>query len=67
VVPTFEDLAVSQAIIRKLLPDGTIQEVSSTALRRGDQVKVIAGDMIPAGGEVIKGVASVDESAKKLL
>jgi K+-transporting ATPase ATPase B chain len=48
---------------RKLLPDGSIQEVSSTALRRGDQVKVVAGDVIPADGEVIKGVASVDESA----
>jgi potassium-transporting ATPase ATP-binding subunit len=53
----------SDTSARKLLPDGTIQEVSSTALRRGDQVKVIAGDMIPADGEVIKGVASVDESA----
>jgi potassium-transporting ATPase ATP-binding subunit len=53
----------SEAIARKLLPDGTIQEISSTELRRGDQVKVIAGDMIPADGEVIKGVASVDESA----
>ncbi|MGV0023445.1 potassium-transporting ATPase subunit KdpB [Phormidesmis priestleyi ANT.L61.2] len=53
----------SDTIARKLLPDGSIQEVSSTELRRGDQVKVVAGDMIPADGEVIKGVASVDESA----
>jgi potassium-transporting ATPase ATP-binding subunit len=53
----------SDTMARKLLPDGTIQEISSTELRRGDQVKVIAGDMIPADGEVIKGVASVDESA----
>jgi potassium-transporting ATPase ATP-binding subunit len=53
----------SDTMARKLLPDGTIQEVSSTELRRGDQVKVVAGDMIPADGEVIKGVASVDESA----
>ncbi|MCC3436353.1 MAG: K(+)-transporting ATPase subunit B [Oscillatoriales cyanobacterium] len=48
---------------RKLLPDGSIQEVSSTSLRRGDQIKVIAGDVIPSDGEVIAGVASVDESA----
>ncbi|BFM39290.1 potassium-transporting ATPase subunit KdpB [Synechocystis sp. LKSZ1] len=48
---------------RKLLADGTIQEVSSTALRQGDQVKVVAGDLIPADGEVIQGIASVDESA----
>ncbi|MCV3212026.1 potassium-transporting ATPase subunit KdpB [Plectonema radiosum NIES-515] len=48
---------------RKMLPDGTIQEVNSTELRRGDQVKVSAGEMIPADGEVIQGIGSVDESA----
>ena len=48
---------------RKLLPDGSIQEVSSTSLRRGDQIKAIAGDVIPSDGEVIAGIASVDESA----
>jgi potassium-transporting ATPase ATP-binding subunit len=53
----------SDTIARKLLPDGSMQEISSTDLRRGDRVKVIAGDMIPADGEVLKGVASVDESA----
>jgi K+-transporting ATPase ATPase B chain len=53
----------SDTIARKLLPDGSIQEVSSTTLHQGDQVKVIAGDIIPADGEVIAGVASVDESA----
>jgi K+-transporting ATPase ATPase B chain len=53
----------ADTIARKLLPDGSLQEVSSTSLRRGDQIKVIAGDIIPADGEVIAGVASVDESA----
>ncbi|MGI0484899.1 potassium-transporting ATPase subunit KdpB [Pantanalinema rosaneae CENA516] len=53
----------SDTIARKLLPDGTIQDVNSTELRRGDQVKVIAGDVIPADGEVIQGIGSVDESA----
>ena len=48
---------------RKVLPDESIEEVSSTSLRRGDLIKVIAGDLIPADGEVIGGVASVDESA----
>jgi K+-transporting ATPase ATPase B chain len=47
----------------KVLPDGQTQQVSSTALRRGDLVRVVAGDMIPADGEVIEGIASVDESA----
>jgi len=53
----------SETIARQLLPDGSIQEVPSTTLRQGDRVKVIAGDIIPADGEVIAGVASVDESA----
>ncbi len=53
----------SDTIARKILPDGTVQEVNSTALRRGDQVRVVAGDMIPADGEVIQGIGSVDESA----
>jgi potassium-transporting ATPase ATP-binding subunit len=37
--------------------------VPSTALRRGDQVNVIAGEVVPADGEVMFGMASVDESA----
>jgi K+-transporting ATPase ATPase B chain len=53
----------SDTIAKKVLPDGSIQEVSSTALRQGDVVQVIAGDVIPADGEVVQGVASVDESA----
>ncbi|MBD3886577.1 potassium-transporting ATPase subunit KdpB [Phormidium tenue FACHB-886] len=53
----------TDTVARKLLPDGSIQEVNSTELRRGDQVKVVAGDMIPADGEVIQGIGSVDESA----
>ncbi|MEK5405551.1 potassium-transporting ATPase subunit KdpB [Paenibacillus sp. FSL W8-0439] len=40
-----------------------IQVVSSTALRRGDLVIVSQGEMIPSDGEVIEGLASVDESA----
>jgi len=53
----------SDITARKMLPDGSIQESNSTGLHRGDQVKVIAGDMIPADGEVIRGLGSVDESA----
>ena len=39
------------------------ESVPGTTLRRGDVVLVEAGDMIPADGEVIEGVASVNESA----
>ncbi|AOZ73142.1 potassium-transporting ATPase subunit B [Boudabousia tangfeifanii] len=45
------------------LPDGTFEEVSSTDLRKGDIVRVVAGEQIPADGDVIAGAASVDESA----
>lgn len=53
----------SEITARKLLPNGSTEEVSSTQLHRGDMVKVVAGDVIPSDGEVIAGVASVDESA----
>ena len=49
-------------IAHRLL-NGSTEEVSSTELRKGDRVKVSAGEMIPADGEVLEGVASVDESA----
>ncbi|WP_407935928.1 potassium-transporting ATPase subunit KdpB [Cupriavidus necator] len=42
---------------------GATETRAATALRRGDVVLVEAGDMIPGDGEVIDGVASVDESA----
>ncbi|TAF57833.1 MAG: K(+)-transporting ATPase subunit B [Oscillatoriales cyanobacterium] len=53
----------SDTMARKVLPDGSTQSVPSTALRRGEQVKVIAGEIIPVDGEVVSGIASVDESA----
>jgi K+-transporting ATPase ATPase B chain len=42
---------------------GKEEVVSATLLRKGDAVKVAAGELIPADGDVIKGAASVDESA----
>ncbi|MGE4231775.1 MAG: potassium-transporting ATPase subunit KdpB [Bacteriovoracia bacterium] len=39
------------------------EKVYSTDLKVGDQVRVRAGEVIPVDGEVVKGVASVDESA----
>ena len=43
--------------------DGKIESVSSSTLRAGDVVLVAAGEFIPGDGEVVEGVASVDESA----
>jgi K+-transporting ATPase ATPase B chain len=55
--------AKSETTAYKLLPSGQTEEVPSSHLRVGDKVRVIAGQMIPGDGEVIEGVASVDESA----
>lgn len=43
--------------------DGNETIVSSSELKKGDVVMVVAGEVIPGDGEVIEGIASVDESA----
>lgn len=48
---------------RLLKEDGSETIVSSSELRKGDVVMVSAGEIIPGDGEVIEGIASVDESA----
>ena len=47
----------------RLLPGGQRETVNASSLRSGDIVRVEAGQMIPGDGEIVKGVASVDESA----
>ena len=47
----------------RLLRDNREQLVQSSDLRKGDTVVCTAGDIIPADGDVIDGIASVDESA----
>lgn len=47
----------------KVVEGGDIKVIPSTELRKGDIVVVSAGEMIPGDGEVIAGLASVDESA----
>ncbi len=44
-------------------PEGKGDEIPATDLKRGDVVLVVAGQMIPADGEILEGIASVDESA----
>lgn len=53
----------SDTIAKLLQKDSYIKEVSSTQLRKGDIVRVDAGDIIPSDGEIIEGLASIDESA----
>jgi K+-transporting ATPase ATPase B chain len=50
-------------LARRRSPDGTLHEVPAPELQRGDVVVVAAGEIIPADGEIIEGVGSVDESA----
>ena len=47
----------------KRIVDGKIQNVSSSQLKKGDVFECEAGDIIPSDGEIIEGLASIDESA----
>ncbi len=47
----------------KRIVNGKIQHVSSSQLKKGDVFECEAGDVIPSDGEIIEGLASIDESA----
>ncbi|MHB8433566.1 MAG: potassium-transporting ATPase subunit KdpB [Candidatus Tyrphobacter sp.] len=47
----------------KLDEQGTVTRIPAPALRKGDLVRVEAGELVPADGDVIRGAATVDESA----
>ncbi|MEV5000322.1 potassium-transporting ATPase subunit KdpB [Nocardioides sp. LML1-1-1.1] len=55
--------AKTDTTARRRNPDGTLEPVPATTLRIGDEVVVEAGEVIPGDGDVVDGVASVDESA----
>ncbi len=55
--------ARAETIANRLLPNGRTEQVPSSKLRSCDMVMVSAGELIPSDGEIIEGVASVDESA----
>ena len=55
--------AKSETTAVRIKGDGTTEDVPSSHLRSGDLCLIVAGSMIPGDGEVIEGVASVDESA----
>ncbi len=50
-------------LARRLGAGGSEERVPTSALSRGDLVVCEAGDLIPSDGEVVEGIASVDESA----
>jgi potassium-transporting ATPase ATP-binding subunit len=52
----------TDAVAKRILPNGKIEPVPASKLRAGDAVVAEAGDLIPGDGEVIDGIATVDES-----
>src|SRR4029434_3926815 len=56
--------AKTETVAKRERPGGAAYDtVPAPALRKGDIVGVSAGELIPADGEIVEGVASVDESA----
>ena len=53
----------TETMAKRLGPDGTHEMVPGTALKVGDVVYVEAGEIIPSDGEVVEGIASVNEAA----
>ena len=55
--------ATKAELVARRQKNGRLDEIPASQLRAGDIVLVTTGDLIPADGEVIEGVASVNESA----
>src|SRR6266566_1968397 len=55
--------ARSETVANRIASDGSVEQVPSSKLRTGDLVLVSASEFIPGDGEIIEGIASVDESA----
>jgi K+-transporting ATPase ATPase B chain len=55
--------ARSETVANRLLANGAVEQIASSILRANDVVIVTAGEFIPGDGEIIDGIASVDESA----
>ena len=53
----------TETVANRLIAGGRTESVPAASLRKGDVVMVKAGEFIPGDGEIIEGVASVDESA----
>jgi K+-transporting ATPase ATPase B chain len=53
----------TQTTANRLRDNGKIEQVSADKLRKGDVVRIVAGEPVPGDGEIIEGAATVDESA----
>ena len=52
-----------EIIARRVLKNGQEEMVPTSDLKRDDLIKVVAGEFIPSDGEIIEGIAAIDESA----
>ena len=53
----------TQTLARRIAADGSVQEVGAAELRKGDIVRVETNEIIPGDGDVVEGVAYVNEAA----
>ena len=53
----------TRTIANRLNADGSTEKVAAEQLRKNDLVLISAGEVIPADGEILEGIATVDESA----
>ena len=53
----------TETVANRVSASGQVEKIPAASLRKNDEVLVHAGEFIPADGEIIEGVASVDESA----
>lgn len=52
-----------ETIARRVLENGEEENVPASELRRDDMVRVSAGEFVPSDGEIMEGIAAIDESA----
>lgn len=52
-----------ETIAHRILENGDEEDIPAHQLRRGDQIRIGVGDLVPADGEIIEGIAAIDESA----
>ncbi len=55
--------ARTETVAHRFTTGDAVEQVPAANLRKNDVVRVVAGEFIPSDGEIIEGVASVDESA----
>ena len=55
--------ATRSELTARRVVDGREERVPATALKRGERVRVSAGELIPADGEILEGLASINEAA----